>query len=142
MPYALAADLQARYPDVRLAELSDPTGVAVQNARLQTALTDASAEMDSYLGRRYFFPLASVPPILTRVCCDIAIYRLQALLPKEVVADARRRFEDATTWLDDLASGRIYLPDLAGVELSSGPSVRVIFTAAPRVFGAGSFGDY
>jgi phage gp36-like protein len=117
-------------------------GVDVQADKLETALADATAEMDSYLGRRYSLPLpsASIPPVLQRLCCDIAIYRLMALLPKEAVADARRRYDDATTWLEDLVGGRIQLSDLAGQEVSAAPSIRIASTGAPRVFG--DLGDF
>lgn len=140
--YAAPTDLQARYPDVRLTELSDPVGATLQTARLQTALDDASAEMDSHLGRRYSLPLATVPSVLKRLCCDLAVYRLMALLPKESVQDARRRYDDGITWLDDLVSGKIQLADLTGAEMASGPSVRVTISARDRVFDADGLGDY
>ena len=132
--YAAPADLQARYPDVRLAELSDPAGAAVQADRLQTALDDASVEMDSHLGRRYTLPLATVPPVLARLCCDVAIYRLTTLLPKENVQDARRRYDDGITWLDDLVTGKVQLADLSGAELLAGPSAQVTMSSRDRVF--------
>jgi phage gp36-like protein len=142
MPYATPTDLQARYPQTRLAELSDPDGLAVQDTKLATALADASAEMDSHLGRRYALPLSQVPPVLQRTACDIAIYRLMSLLPKETVADARRRYEDAVAWLADLADGRIQLADLQGQELTGGPSVRIASCSAQRVFGDDTLGGF
>lgn len=142
MAYAAAVDLQARYPQTRLAELSDPDGADVQEAKLTTALADASAEMDGYLGRRYSLPLPQVPPVLQRTACDIAIYRLMSLLPKETVADARRRYEDAIEWLADLADGRIKLADLDGQELATGNTSRIASTTAPRVFGSDTLGAF
>jgi phage gp36-like protein len=142
MSYATAADLQARYPQTRLAELSDPDGQAIQEPKLLTALADASAEMDSHLGRRYTLPLSQVPPVLQRMACDIAIYRLMSLLPKETVADARRRYDDAIEWLGDLVDGRIKLADLSGQELTGGPSVRIASSSAPRVFGNDTLGSF
>lgn len=140
--YAAPADLQARYPDVRLAELSDPAGATLQATRLQTALDDASSEMDSHLGRRYSLPLAQASPVLKRLCCDLAVYRLMALLPKESVQDARRRYDDGITWLDDLVAGKIQLADLSGAELAAGPSTRVSITSRDRVFGSDGLGDF
>ena len=140
--YAAPSDLQARYPDVRLAELSDPQGATIQSDRLQTALDDATAEMNSHLGRRYFLPLAQVPPVLLRICCDIAIYRLTTLLPKEDVQDARRRYDNGITWLDDLVTGKIQLADFNGAELAAGPSIRMGISSRDRVFDAAGLGDY
>lgn len=142
MAYAAPAALLARYPSARLAELTDDQGQAVQQDRLATALADATAEIDGYLGRRYTLPLAQVPAVIERVCCDMALYRLMALLPKESVEDARRRYEDAQDWLKDLADGQVHLSDLAGGELPSSTVQRVACVSAGKVFGGGGLGGY
>lgn len=144
MSYATPAHLQERYPDTRLAEVTDPMGQAVDSAKLQVALDDASAEADSYLGRRYLLPLATVPPVLRRLACDIAIYRLQALLPKEAVQDARKRYEDALAWLESVVEGSQSLPDGSGTELPSNTVVLggVRSQAGDRVFDAAGLGGF
>lgn len=134
MSYAAPADLRDRYPEVRLAEVSDEAGQAADDPKLQVALDDASAEMDTWIGQRYQLPLAAPPPVLKRLACDIGMYRLMALLPKESVADARRRYEDALAWLEDLAKGTVDLADGSGEELPSANAGSVKSTALPRVF--------
>lgn len=92
MAYATVQDLLERYPRRDLAHLTDPQGQVVDEARLEAALADASAEMDRYgLQTVQALPEAE----RKRICCDIAIYRLMVLRPLDDIQDARRRYEDA-----------------------------------------------
>lgn len=134
MSYGTPDNLRERYPEVRLAEVSDPNGAAADDSKLQVALDDASAEIDTWIGQRYVLPLSDTAPVLVRLACDISIYRLMALLPKESVADARRRYEDALAWLEDLANGDADLPGGTGVELDSASTGSVKVAALPRRF--------
>lgn len=107
--YATAADLEARMQARLIAELSGSADGQPLAARVDQALADASAEIDSYLAARFAVPLAPVPTVLTRVCCDIAIYRLFEAARDEDVKDARRRYDDAIKWLTGVADGDLTL---------------------------------
>ncbi len=111
MSYASPQDVINRYPNRDLVQLSneDPTATAVDTAALQQALTDASAEIDGYLGGRFTLPLTDPPQVLNRLACDIAMYRLQTLRPLHDLADARKRYEDATAMLTKVAAGELTL---------------------------------
>ena len=76
MPYATVTDMQNRYPARDLIAISDPNNVSIQNAVIDTALSDASNEEDTYLESRFSLPLTDPPAILTQYCCYIAMYRL------------------------------------------------------------------
>jgi len=133
MPYATPKDVLDRHPLKRIAEVTGRTDEKVEKRYLNVAVEDASSEIDSYVGKVYPLPLASPPPVLKRICVDIAVYRLMSLLDKESVEDARRRYEDALKWLQELAAGLI---ELEGVtDLASGNN-QVSFTAPGRVFDA------
>ena len=131
MAYASPSDVLKRYPNSRIAEVTDKEGEKVQNARVKVAVEDASAEIDSYLGKVCKLPLPQPPPVLKRLAVDIAVYRLMSLLPKESVEDARRRYEDAIKWLEALVEGEIQLD---GAEQASTGTGRVSFAAGSRVF--------
>jgi phage gp36-like protein len=131
MPYATPNDVLFRYPLKRIAEVTQHEGQEVETKRVKVALEDASAEIDSYLGKVYSLPLATPPPVLKRLAIDIAVYRLMSLLPKEMVEDARQRYEDAIKWLQELAEGQIQLD---GVAETSGGSGRVAYVSSNRVF--------
>jgi phage gp36-like protein len=107
MPYATLTDLAARFGDEELTQLTDRLGTGVVDADVaQAALAEADAEIDAYLAGRYALPLAAVPPILVRLACDIARYRLATDTPLEEV---RKRYEDARRLLENLAAGRVTL---------------------------------
>jgi phage gp36-like protein len=135
MSYATAADLTKRFGETELIELTDQEGVGqINESVLAVALADADAEVDSYLVGRAVLPLSSVPPVLVRVSCDIARFRLfGAKAPEEV----RNRYQDARAWLKDVAAGRAVLD---GVDTPAtaprGPAV----VAPDAVFTSDAFG--
>jgi phage gp36-like protein len=117
---------------------------------LSIALNDASAEIDGYLEGRFALPLTDSPAILTRLACDIAMYRLQSLRPLHDLADARTRYEDAVGFLRRIASGEVNLglaPDDVEPESSDasvitdagGDSSKVL---PQRIFDRGSLKGY
>ena len=111
MSYATPTDIINRYPNRDLVQLSneDPTITTVNTTVLQQALSDASAEIDGYLGGRFTLPLTDPPAVLSRLASDVAIYRLQALRPLHDLADARKRYDDAIAMLTKVASGELTL---------------------------------
>lgn len=118
MPYATPSDLQERYMERDLRLVTDPGAQAIDQARAQRALDDADAEIDGWIGQRYVLPLThtidltplATPVVLTRLACDVAIYRLQTLRPADDVKDARLRYEDALKVLRLMASGGVKIP--------------------------------
>jgi phage gp36-like protein len=150
MSYAQVSDMQARFPNRDLVQLSneDPTVTVVNAAFIQTALTDASAEIDTYLEGRFALPLTDPPAALVRLCCDVALYRMQALRPLHDVAEARKRYDDVIATLTRVAAGELTLGLTAdGLEPPdpTNPAVTVVQaggdptgTLPPRVFSRGS----
>ena len=135
VPYATAADILARHGEDVLVLLADRDGDGVADPDVvERALTDATSEIDTYLAPKYNLPLASVPPILTRICVDIAVYRLGSEADTGT-EERRMRYEDAVALLKRLATRTAAL-DLAGEDgepLARPRRVRV--TAPRRVFG-------
>ncbi len=111
MIYAAVADMEARYPNRDLVQLTndDTTQITVDAAVIAQALADASAEIDGYLAARFALPLADPPAVLNRVACDIAMYRLQALRPLHDIIEARDRYLDAIKMLEKVADGKLTL---------------------------------
>jgi phage gp36-like protein len=101
----------ARYANRDLVQLTneDPTIVTVNTAFIQTHLNDASVEIDSYLEARFQLPLTDPPAVLLRLCCDIAVYRMQSLRPLHDLEQARKRYEDAIAMLEKVARGDLAL---------------------------------
>jgi phage gp36-like protein len=108
MSYAQATDMQARYPNRDLMQLTneDTTQTTVNVAFLTTFLGDASDEIDAYLEARFALPLTDPPAILTRLCCEIAMYHLNSLRPIHDLADAKDKYEKAIKFLEEVSDGK------------------------------------
>ena len=129
MSYATPQAMIDRYGENELIQLTDRANLgAVGDTVLDQALADADAEIDGYLAVRYPLPLAHVPPVLTRIACDVARYRLyDDQSPEEV----RNRYTDAVKWLAAIARGFVSL----GMPPSEAPAATgPIITSAARVF--------
>jgi phage gp36-like protein len=148
MSYASPDDMIARYPNRDLVQLSneDPAQTTVNVAAVQQALNDAAAEIDGYLESRFALPLVDPPAVLSRLTCDIAMYRLQSLRPLHDLADARKRYEDAVGLLVRVARGEVTL-GLAADNVEAAQAAGAVVTQAggdssgqlpARIFNRGS----
>lgn len=142
MSYASVADLVARYGEAELIQRTDRAGAGVIDAAVaQRALDDAAAEIDGHLAARYRLPLATVPPLLSRVACDIARYRLWEDLASEEV---RKRYEDARRLLENLSRGTVSLglPANLPEEARPGLSLAAARSGTAPVFDRAGTGGY
>lgn len=123
MPYATVADLKDAIPPSDLELLTDfeRTGVA-SDARLEKALRDATAEIDSYVGK-FVRGLSEVPHILTVLCRDLAMQRLYLNLGHDMETYNRLR-SDALSYLRSVRDGKVALGDDDGSQtVESTPGV-------------------
>lgn len=138
MTYATQQNLVDRFGAAEVQQISDigNTG-SIDSARVTRMLTDATNTIDGYLSSRYSLPLATVPPMLEQLACDIARYRLMTRPTEE----ARARFEDAVSWLGKVAEGKY---DLGGVSAqqpqTSGGAIGV--STGGRVFDSNSLEEW
>jgi phage gp36-like protein len=150
--YANPNDIIARYTNRDLVQLTneDPTQTVVNTGALTQALSDASAEIDGYLESRFALPLVDPPAVLSRLACDIAMYRLQTLRPLHDLADARQRYEDALALLVRVARGEVTL-GLTADNLEAAEAQGAVITQAggdasrtlpARIFDRGSLKGY
>jgi phage gp36-like protein len=128
MPYATIDDLKAEIPARNLEDLT------MNLVRIQKALDDATAEVDSFLGR-YLLPLADpVPGIIRQTVIDIAVYRLyERRFELEMPQGMRTRYEDAIARLKRIEEGTQIL-NVTAIEESAAPGVLIGSTRKP-IFG-------
>ncbi|MGY8903720.1 MAG: gp436 family protein [Burkholderiales bacterium] len=123
MTYAKAADLTARFGEREITQLTDRGDTGQTNTGLVArALQDATAFIDSHVGKVYALPLRGCakplalpggtpeyvpPPVLTRLACDLARYYLYTDLPDE--HEVARRYKNAVRDLADIANGKTQL---------------------------------
>lgn len=136
MPYALPADLIARFGAAELIQQTDLSGAGEYNAdTVARALEDASALIDGYLASRYSLPVAAVPALLVTLCCDLARYALYVDAVPDVVKDRR---DQAVASLRDIAAGRVRLDVGAGSAVDAAPSgLAEVVQPGRKVFGGG-----
>ena len=97
---------------------------------IETAILDASVEMDAYLGNCAVLPLATpYPALLVRLCCDLARYFLYKDKAPEAVRLAR---EDAISLLRRIASGEATFPGAAAQDTVVVSGIAV--SSSKRVF--------
>jgi phage gp36-like protein len=128
MPYATQATLIDRFGSLELIQLTDRSNVpptTINSVTVDRALADAEAVIDGYLRTRYALPLATTPPLLEGVACDLARFNLHSYIGsaggREDVKEAKA---SAMKLLTDIANGRVTLT-VAGVEQPSSGTVLV-----------------
>ena len=134
MSYATPADMLARYGEATMIGLSDleRRGV-IDDATVQMALDDATAEIDGYLNR-YRRPFATVPRILTVYCCDIARYRLATGM-RQLTDDIQSRYDAAIAYLKLVARGQAGISGLPLLGEVDTVGAVVMQTPPNKVFG-------
>lgn len=126
--YATLADLVDRFGQSEIQQLTDRTRSGTPDAEVVgQALADAVAEIDSYVLGRYPQALDPVPPILTRIACDIARYQLYAKRPNGASDDVRNRYLDVRRMLESIQRGDVQLgmPDGEVAQQAGGGNYRV-----------------
>lgn len=129
MSYATRADLEERYGAEEVAQRESMLAAGA----VDQALSDADAEIDSYLAGRYAVPLSPVPDQAVRIACALARYWL---LGDSAAEPARKAFEDARAWLRDVRAGRAELGGAAPLA-GSAPAATVDVVTRERVFNGG-----
>ena len=139
MTYATQQDLVDRFGTEQLAQLSDRTsGTVIDTVVVGRALSDADAEIDSYLAAVYTLPLGAVPAVLVRVACDIARYRL---FGDRVTDQVRQLYTDAVRDLKSIVAGTIKID--GAVTLTPSVSSETVKVKTPaKVFGGGAIEGY
>lgn len=134
MSYCTQDDLTTRYGESELIQLTDRAGLGeIDATALGQAIADTDAEIDARLGGRYPVPLASVPPVLRRLACEICYYLLWHDQVPELV---ETRARDARKLLAEIGAGSVSL----GLEQPPAPSGGAEFTAGAHVWGRDSGG--
>lgn len=139
MPYATQQNIVDRFGEAEILRVADrDQDGAIDAGVMAKALADADAEIDSYIGKIYALPLATVPARVVDLAQDIALYKLYASNPPE---DVVRRYKDALAFLVNVSKGLAVLPGLDGA--SPAPSGTGVGLSAPdRVFTRDTLKDY
>jgi len=135
MPYVTQAQLETRFGADLLIKRTDRTNTpktTIDTSVVAAAIADAESRVDGYLGKVYALPLSVVPPILTRVAGDIAMYYLMGdTAEKDGSWD--RAYREAMAWLVDVSKGLVQV-DEEGIAPAQTGGGAVRTTPGDRVF--------
>jgi phage gp36-like protein len=109
MPYSTLTDLKKLLPEDLLIQLTDDEGAGVVNqGRIDEAIAQADAEIDSYCGVKYTVPFVSpIPDLVKKVSVDISIYNLYSRRVEEIPGTRADRYKNAIRQLEGIAGGKI-----------------------------------
>ena len=141
MSYATQADMVSHFGEREVIQITDRdlTGT-IDPAVLANALDLASDEINAYLDGRYALPLPRVPRLLTRICCDIARYRLCGADAQET-EPTRNRYKDAVRMLEQIKKGELTLGiDTAQQEVATRSTFQIM--NGRRTFSHDALKDY
>lgn len=135
MPYSILTDIQKLIPETVVIQLTDDedTG-SVVTARVDEAIAQADAEIDSYCGGRYKVPFATVPDICRKISVDIAIYNLYSRKVEEIPPTRAERYKNAIRQLEGIAKGMISIGEDPEPEAPTQSGIQTSKTSDDRIF--------
>src|SRR5574343_1758427 len=133
MAYCTQTDIEKLIPVLELAEITTEIGDAPDTSVVEYCIAKADAEIDSYCSKQYSVPFSPVPARITALSVDIAIYHLYSR--RSVAPDIRRiKYEDALTFLKDLAKGIASVGTTNDPPLATSGTNDVFIESNDRVF--------
>lgn len=109
MAYSVLNDLKKLIPEETLIQLTDDEGYGITNqTRIDEAIAQADAEIDSYCGGKYSVPFAApAPDIIKKISVDIAIYNLYSRRVEVIPETRTERYKNAIRQLEGISKGVI-----------------------------------
>jgi len=131
--YCTLDNLKLAIDEARLLELTDDENLgAINQARIDEAISTAQGEVDGYLQERYDVPLSPVPPLITGACVDVALYHLYSRRMETLPEIRSKRYDNAVRLLLRIADGKLSLGIAVPPEETN--SGKVLVTASTRIF--------
>jgi phage gp36-like protein len=133
MSYSTLTDIVKLIPEEALIQLTDDEGLGVVNqSRIDEAIAQADAEIDSYCGSRYTVPMSPVPDIAKKISVDIAIYNLYSRRLEQIPETRAERYKNAIRQLEGISKGIISIGEETAPTEAGGPEANK--TADDRTF--------
>jgi phage gp36-like protein len=110
MAYSTLDDIRKLLPEEELIALTDDEGLGSVNlSRVDEAVSQADAEVDSYCGTRYSVPVSPAPALLKKLSVDIAIHALYSRTVQSMPEVRSERYRAAIRQLESIARGTLTL---------------------------------
>lgn len=144
--YSTIDDLAKVLPEAMLIRLTDDDGRGiVDDEKADEALESAAMEIDVYLCNRFSMPIeGTIPPILSKLSSDIAVYHLYSRIKEGVPQNRADRYKIAIKLLERISNGEISIglqppPDPVADGGYAGASVAL---SRDKVFTVDTMGKY
>lgn len=110
MAYSTLDDIKKLLPEEALIQLTDDEGLGLVNqGRVDEAIAQADAEIDSYCASKYAVPFYTVPAIAKKISVDLAIYNLYSRKVDIIPETRGERYKNAIRQLEGISKGAISL---------------------------------
>ncbi|SDU26742.1 gp436 family protein [Desulfobacula phenolica] len=121
MAYCTREDIQGKISEAELIRLTDDSGTGIPDySKIDTAITEAEAEIDSYCAKRHTVPFQPpVPSMISKMCKDIAVYNVWSLR-NAAPDDCEDRYTRAVAYLKNVAKGIVDLGGDTPLEIDDG----------------------
>jgi phage gp36-like protein len=105
---------------------------------IDSAISDAGAEIDGYLAKRYPVPLSAVPQVINKFAKDIAVYNLYSRIgidENDREKNYLNRYNAAIKFLALLAEGKV---SLGTEDTAKAAQTGFTVSSSPRLFSRNS----
>lgn len=105
---------------------------------IETAISDAGAEINGYLAKRYPVPVSPVPEVVRKFAKDIAVYNLYSRIgidESDREKNYLNRYNAAVKFLSLLAEGKV---EIGIVDTAKAAQTGFSITSSPRLFSRNS----
>lgn len=143
MAYCTQDDILEQIPEEELLGLTDDDNLGqIDTGRVERAIADADAEIDSYCGGRYTAPFAPVPTVIRKISVEMAVYNLYARRVRTLPEERKDRYKDIIRFLRDVANGVVALGADALAAETAGGGPAATKSRDDRIFTMDTLGNY
>lgn len=141
MSYSTLLHLKERINEATILQLTDDDNLGViDDTKVAAAIARADAEIDTWCAQRYLVPLAIVPPIISGLSADLAIYYLYSRIVETIPEARAAAHKNALSLLKAISAGQVTLSAATPPEPAASGS-GASFVGADRVMSRTSLRD-
>lgn len=109
MAYADIVDVVGRFTPIRT--MIGVGSYEVASAQVNSMfIADAESFVDAFIGSRYAIPVTPVPPLITQITADLAIFNMLAEKQVTVPDHVQARYDRQLNVLEQIRDGKMVLP--------------------------------